>query len=476
MKKPQSIPSLQAILAEQQRRNKNKIDRYYPETGPLRRERYEKHLEFFASGAKYTERAIIAANRVGKTEGIGAYEATLHLTGQYPDWWQGKRFSKPTKAWAAGDTSKTVREIIQDKLYGPFNEPGTGMIPGDLLVHRTLKQGVSEAVDTIYVRHASGGMSQLVLKSFDQRRISFQGTAQDFIWLDEEPPEDIYTECLLRLMTTGGFLSLTFTPLNGWSAVVNKFYDQQQREDGGRFCITATWDDAPHLSEEVKEKLFKSLPPHQRDARAKGIPALGSGAIYPIGESDITVEPFEIPAHWPRAFGMDVGWNRTAAIWGARDPESGMIYLYAEHYYAHSEPGENARAIRARGEWIPGVIDPAARGRSQVDGEQLLQNYLDLGLDVEPADNSREAGIYLVWEMYVSGKLKVFKSLANFLNEFRRYRRDEDGKIVKENDHLQDAKRYLIVSGRERMRTQPKPKQTSTYEPGGGGQFGWMSS
>ena len=170
--------------------------------------------------------------------------------------------------------------------------------------------------------------------------------------------------------------------------------------------------------------------------------------------------------------GLDVGWNRTAAIWGARDPESGTIYLYAEHYFAHSEPSENARAIKARGPWIPGVIDPAARGRSQIDGEQLIQNYIDLGLDIEPADNSRESGLYLVWEMYVSGKLKVFKSLAQFLNEFRRYRRDEDGKVVKENDHLQDAKRYLCVSGLERMKAKPPERSASESFSGPGA---WMS-
>jgi phage terminase large subunit-like protein len=423
------------------------MDRFYPDQGPLRRELYRKSLEFFKAGKNHAERCILAANRYGKTEGIGAYETTLHLTGQYPDWWEGKRFDHPIKAWAAGDTSKTVREIIQPKLLGEFGAFGTGMIPGDAIVHHVAKSGVPGAVDTVWIGHASGGASTLVLKSYDQRRESFQGTEQDWIWLDEEPGEDIMTECVMRTMATGMFgggqLILTFTPVNGWTEVVEKFLNEHEREKAGRWCITATWDDAPHLSEEEKARLFATLPPHQRDARARGIPALGSGAIYPVEESSLLVDPFEIPPHWPRAFGMDVGWNCTAALWGALDRETDVLYLYSEYWRGEGEPSVHAAAIRGRGAWIPGAIDPASRGRSQVDGRQLLQMYVDLGLDLQQADNAVEAGIYRVWTRMMTGRWKVFRPLNRWREEFRRYRRDEKGKVVKEADHLMDSGRYL---------------------------------
>jgi phage terminase large subunit-like protein len=446
------------------RRSRRKIDTYYPDTGPLRRELYVPHQKFFSAGATYRERLLIAANRIGKSEGVGAYEISCHLTGQYPAWWVGKRFSHPVKVWAAGDTGKTVKEILQAKLLGDPGRLGTGMIPGDAIVRTTSKGSVPDAIDTAYVKHVSGGQSALTLKSYEQGRESFQGSEQDVIWLDEEPPLPIYTECLIRTMTTGGCVLCTFTPLNGLTDVVLMFLpggklaagESQDKERARRYVVTATWDDAPHLSDEVKQELWHSIPPYQRDARSKGVPQLGSGAIYPVPESEIVCADFPIPDNWPRAYGMDVGWNRTAGIWGAQHPISKVIYLYSEHYQGREEPSIHAAAFKARGSWIPGVIDPAARGRGQKDGSQLFQDYRDLGLDLQKAVNAVDAGLLEAWQLMSGGQLKVFKSLGNWLSEFRLYRRDDTGKVVKESDHLMDATRYLVVSGRQRMITAPK--------------------
>jgi len=427
---------------------RRKLFEYFPDDGPLSRDKYPKHLSFFAAGTEHRERLMLAANRVGKTESVGGYELVCHLTGIYPDWWEGRTFDHPVKAWAAGDTSQTVREIIQEKLLGAVGDEGTGLIPGDCIVNTTAKGGgVPHAVDTIFVRHSSGGVSRVVLKSYDQKRKSFQGTEQDIIWLDEEPPLDIYTKCLIRTMTTNGLIMCTFTPLLGLSDVVLSFLPggKLSTENTRKFVVMATWDDAPHLSDRDKEELWDSIPPFQRDARAKGIPQLGSGAIYPVPESEFVCMPFEIPDYWPRIYGLDVGWNRTAAVWGAVDPESWTIYLYSEHYQGHAEPSVHADAIRARGAWIPGEIDPGARGRGQKDGEHLYQAYRDLGLNIKEADNAIEAGLHKTFQRFASGRLRVFSTLQNWLSEFRIYRRDDKGRIVKDNDHLMDATRYLVM-------------------------------
>lgn len=209
-----------------------------------------------------------------------------------------------------------------------------------------------------------------------------------------------------------------------------------------KYMVQAGWDDIPHLDEKTKRELLAETPPHLREARSKGVPSLGAGAIYPYSDDEVCVAPFAIPDYWPRSYGMDVGWNRTAAIWIAKDPSDGAKYAYAEHYQGQQLPVVHAQAIQARGKWIKGAIDPAARGRGQKDGDQLLQNYRDLGLKLTTANNAVEAGIYDIWSLLGSGRLKFFTTLTRTLAERRLYRRDENGKIVKSNDHLMDALRY----------------------------------
>ena len=239
---------------------------------------------------------------------------------------------------------------------------------------------------------------------------------------------------------------------------------KERKEPRTKFFVQVGWEEVPHLSESAKSDLLKSIPPYQRDARSKGVPVLGSGAIYPVSEEDIVVPPFEIPSFWPQAFALDVGWNKTAAIWGARDNQNGIVYLHSEYYQGQQPPAVHAQGIKSRGEWIPGVIDPAARGRSQRDGKKLLDDYRRLGLDLQPAKNAVEAGIARVWQLLCSGKLKVFSNCFNWLGEFRIYQRDKDGKIIKANDHLMDATRYLIMSGVERLATEPVNEPEYEYD------------
>jgi hypothetical protein len=226
------------------------------------------------------------------------------------------------------------------------------------------------------------------------------------------------------------------------------------------------------LSAAAKKELWDSIPAYQREARSKGVPTLGIGAIYPIAESEITCKRFEIPKHWPRCYGMDVGWNRTAAAFIALDRDTNRMYLYHEHYRAQAEPAVHAMGIKAPGAWIPGVIDPACIGSNQVDGRNLMDMYRELGLDIQPADNAVESGIFEVWQALCAGLLKVFDDLSNWLSEFRKYHRDEKGKVVKADDHLLDATRYCILSGISRAKTEPVKRDRGPRD--GGTTTGWM--
>jgi phage terminase large subunit-like protein len=349
---------------------------------------------------------------------------------------------------------------------------GQGIIPQDAIEGTTVRAGVAGSIDSAIIKHVSGGKSRLILKSFDSGREAFQGSKIQVLLLDEEPPMPVYTEGLTRLLATSpgeqsGILMAAFTPLLGLSDVVLSFLPDGKPTDGvmsggstdnasGKWFTIMPMDEAPHIPVAEREKLAASYMPHEREARLKGLPSLGSGAIYPIAESDIVFKPFELPDWHRRCYALDVGWNRTAVLWGSHDQETDTIYIYSEHYVGEQTPANHAAAIRARGSWINGVIDPAARGRTQTDGQQLIEIYRQLGLTLTPADNGVESGIYTVWSRLSAGRLKIFSNMENLLQELRIYRRDEKGRPVKANDHLVDCLRYLCASGLDVATAKPQ--------------------
>lgn len=235
-----------------------------------------------------------------------------------------------------------------------------------------------------------------------------------------------------------------------------------------RFVVMAGWQDVPHITPEMIAEEKARIPPHEFEARSLGKPTLGSGAIFPIPESEFVVDPFVIPDWMPQCYALDVGWKRTAALWAAWDRDSDIAYLYSEHYRGQAEPAIHAQAIRARGTWIPGVIDPAARGRSQVDGTRLMAIYGELGLTLTKADNSLEAGLLEVLQRLSTGRLKVFRTLVNWLKEFRFYQRDERGHVKDgQADHLMDDTRYICMSGLSVATIRPSEQWTiGRQQPG----------
>lgn len=233
------------LLEIEASRRFHKRDGFFLATGPFRREFYAKHCHFFTAGgihaplpecppgcdgSPHRERCLLAANRTGKTV-AAAYEVTCHATGLYPDWWEGGRFKEPILAWVANDTNSNTRDINQRELLGPpGNIIGIGMIPADCIIKTTPKSGIPNAVETIMVRHVSGGVSEVQFKSYEQGWEKFTGGAVHVIWCDEEPDVKVYTECCIRTMTTHGLVMLTFTPLQGVTEVVRGYIDSYQSE------------------------------------------------------------------------------------------------------------------------------------------------------------------------------------------------------------------------------------------------------
>ena len=442
--------SVAAIESKLDERAGGKIHRFFPAEGPFRRALYPKHMAFFKAGKTFRERGAISANRTGKTL-MGCFETTLHLTGDYPDWWSGHRFNEAVKWWCCGDTSSTVRDIVQEQLLGPRGAHGTGFIPSHLIHHKVSKRGISDAMDTVWVRHQTGGLSTVQFKSYETGRASFQGTAQHGVLMDEEPPYDIYEESLIRTAKTGdfpgGILLLTFTPLKGLTDIVQEFYPselQRKKQPAFRFVTRITWDDVPHLGADEKADLLLRMRPYQREARTRGVPQLGSGAIYPFPVREIKIPDISpIPDHWVRGFALDAQPLMKSSVHGAFDRETQTWYLYACFKREEATAADHAAHIRHQGLWIPGIGDAAALVR---DGERdkYIDVYRQFDIDLCLAEKAVEPGIQDVYTLISEGRFKVFQSLLHWFDEFETYQRDQKGRVIKRNDHLMDATRYLI--------------------------------
>jgi phage terminase large subunit-like protein len=410
---------------------------------------YEKQRQFHAAGAHARERLLMAGNQLGKTL-AGGMETAMHMTGRYPPWWQGKRFDRPVVGWICGRSDEDVRDGMQRILLGRPGEIGTGTIPKDAILDLVSARGIPGLNDMIRVQHVSGGASIAATKSYKAGRESFQGETLDFCSLDEEPPAEVYTECLTRTNIGSGPVWLTFTPLLGMSEVVRRFLLEKNID---RNVTQMAIDDVDHYSDEEKRKIISSYPAHEVEARTKGIPILGSGRIFPVSEERIVIEHRDIPPHWPRIGGMDFGWDHPfAAVELAWDREGDTVYVLKTHRLKEATPVVHAGAVRSWGKELPWAWPRDGR-RETLEGAgiALAEQYREQGLNLtydhaqfEDGSVSVEAGIMKMLSLMQGGKFKVFKHLNDWWEEFRLYHR-KDGKVVKEGDDLMAATRYAVM-------------------------------
>jgi phage terminase large subunit-like protein len=400
----------------------------------------------------------MAANRVGKTF-CGAAETAYHLTGIYPEWWKGRRFDKPVKVWAAGESNDTTRDIIQKELFGNPQDPnqkGTGAVPLQYIEETIRKPGVPNAYSAALVKHKTGGNSIISFKAYEQGFEKFMGEAVDVVWLDEEPRHEIFSQCITRTADTDGVVYMTFTPEKGMTSVVSSFMNDLKP---GQSLITATWDDVDHLDAKTKEQLLAVYSPAERDMRSKGIPVFGSGLVYPVKEEDIVCEEFDIPNHFLQLAAIDFGFDHpTAVSWVAYDPDDDIIYVYDEYRRSKETPLTHAAVINNRTPGIPVAFPHDGLQHDKGSGIQLAQQYRDLGVYMlsehfsnPPAEgklngnNSIEAGISLLLQRFETGRLQIFMSCTETLEELRLYHR-KNGRVVPIKDDLLSAMRYAALS------------------------------
>lgn len=477
---------LEALEALAEHRGSNKLEFYTP---------YPKQREFFAASATAAEILFKAGNQVGKSD-AGAYAMACHLTGLYPDWWEGRRFDHPIRAWACGEAAADVRDVQQDKLFGApgvDGSLGTGFVPADCIVDKSLARGIPDAFDSVQVKHYTNGVydgiSQLWFKSYEQGRKKFQGRPLHVIWDDEEPPMEIYTEQCARLTATRGFIYTTYTPFQGMTEVTCRFLDEPTPD---RVTITMAVTDAAHMDEAAIAAAKAKYPRHEWAARLDGIPKLGSGAIFTFPEDDIRINlPLNlIPIGWSKLWGIDFGidhpfaavllaWDKdeTPVMAGGKLPVerhltieeqvewatrasnmpfsaaayTGTLYVLAEVRMSNALPREHSDAIKRIASNVPVAWPHDGNVRDKGSGQALSQIYKAEGLNMLAshaafADGSisTEAGIREIETFMLTRRFLVNLSCPKWFEEYGRYHR-KDGMIVKVGDDLMSATRQAVV-------------------------------
>lgn len=449
-------------------------------------EPYPKQAEFFALGLTCGERMLRAGNQEGKTY-AAAFETACHMTGIYPNWWKGHRFLKAPRGWIAGVTAPLVRDAPQTLLCGPPGNDeqfGTGMIPKELFVGvPTASRSATNAIDTIRVRHTSGGISTATFKSYEQGREKFQSEAVDFLWLDEEPPEDVYNECMTRTTATNGIIYITYTPLKGMTPLTRKFMKEKPLGVGE---VHMTIYDALHITPEMREKKIASWPEHEREARAMGMPFLGSNAVFeevsarmlrvPIRLYGDVVQHKEIgplnTSAWTKLWAIDFGIGHNfAAVLLAWDKDFDVVYVLATVRVKGGIPKMHAPLLKNIAAGVPVAWPHDGNDRDKGSGLVLAHQYKKEGLLMLPTHATFPDGGYSfeggIREMLIrmrDERFKVAEGLTDWFDEFHSYYR-KDGLVVKEYDDLMSATRVGLMQIRSARAVafgdKPVPKRTS---------------
>lgn len=441
-----AIALAEALAVVREYKKRNKLEFFTP---------YSWQTQFYEAGKVSKQRALMAANRVGKSYSA-AFEMACHLTGRYPDWWPGIKFYRPINAWAMGVTGEQMRDVIQRELFGTLtgrNFDGGFILPNEI---RSVvpAAGTPRLAKDIYVYHQAGGYSVLSHKSYSQGQAPLMGSSIDIAWIDEEPTDpEIYPQVLTRTATgndgKGGYVLLTFTPENGMTELVSQYMESLKE---GQYLQNVTWEEAEHLDEETKRQLLAAIPDYQREMRSKGIPILGEGMVYPVAEEALKCDAFEIPNHFKICAAIDFGIaHPTAVAWVAYDADRDIIYLTDAYRRAGEIPAVHAAMIRAKGPAVPLIYPHDGDNTEKGSGNTLADLYREAGLNVigrfsnPDGSNFVEPGIMEILERMRTGRFKVFADIKDFFDEFRRYHR-KNGKIVKEHDDLLDAVRYATLS------------------------------
>jgi phage terminase large subunit-like protein len=426
---------------------------------------YQTQLKFFAAGSSGVhQRMIYGGNQTGKTLAASS-EVSWHLTGAYPAWWVGKRFTKPIRAWVVGESSILVRDTIQRHLCGA-QDFGSGLVPLESFARKpVMVPGGTGAIDTIFVSHEtdgkSDGTSSLTFKTFEQRRERLQGETIDFIHVDERPDEQVYSELLARTSASDGHVIVSYTPV-GEGAAAGLTYRFLSEPSADRAVFRIPSEEVRHISAERREELASGYLEHEREARLEGTPQLGAGPVFPLALLPTVVKNFDmesIPTYARYIIGIDFGYSHPiAAVAVAWAHDTGQVWVLDSFRMERSSALYHTQRIHAmtRGARVPIAWPHDGHTHDKGSGLSLAMQYKHFGANMLPShavnhgtnNFAVEPALEELRELMFTGKLSIAGHNTELLEEMRNYHRDADFKIVKQRDDMVSALRYAIMSRR----------------------------
>jgi len=435
---------------------------------------FEHQKKFFATGAQSDRRGILAANRIGKTVST-CFELAVHLTGEYPEWWTGKRFNKPIAAFVAGESWDQVARVLQDELMGSSDgkitqDIGTGTIPRANIVFETMRSEGANIM-SVEIKHRSGQKSRLTFGNYTQEVRNMQGFKLDIVVFDEQPPDDMFSELVTRTATLQGQVLCSFTPLKGLNGLVSKFWN---REEGYDF-VRVSWDDVPEydpwgqpfLLQETRRQLERDYLPHEREARIAGKPVMGKGAVfqlrtwptYKTGDYDFkTMNDIE------RIIALDLGLVNDATVITLMysNPKEQLLWLDRQIIVKGVEEANPVNYVnhllRPEVFGCPIVLpaDAGTQGRYTMSALSIRELFEQYGLNVDPhpimnppdpegrQTNHKSYGINMMRQMLEAGTFMINDSCQTFITQAQNYYVDEKGRFSDPDDAI-DSARYALM-------------------------------
>lgn len=445
---------LEAILKienEQKRRRERPINKY--NTGEIV---HQKQLDFHKCPKR--NRWVFGGNRSGKTE-CGAVESIYMARGIHPY----RKNRKDVFGWVVSLSKEVQRDVAQSKILK--------YLPREWISEIIMSAGRKDApengiIDQIKIKNVFGGISTIGFKSCDQGREKFQGSSLDFVWFDEEPPEDVYRECKMRVIDKQGDIFGTMTPLKGLTFIYDEIFLNRANSPDVWYEFVE-WADNPYLAKDEIEGLTQTLSEKELDARRFGRFSDESGLVYvEFDENKHVIDPVSLPFDWQNLISIDPGLNNPLAChWYCVDYD-GNIYVVAEHFQAKKDVAWHSQRIKEICEeigWrkdssgrITAIIDSAANQKTLASVKSVTDLFYEHGILANPNVNKDVfSGIARVKEYFKNDRIFIFKSCVNLIRELKSYRWGKGDLPIKRDDHCVDELRYFIMT---------RPKSTKPIE------------